>query len=795
MKNRGYAVLIAVFFAGLIGLWWADHSHVLDRNSRMLAGTRVLPGMWEARPDDVRRIEIDGGPHRLAFERRPGNRWQMVEPIDVAADPSLVENLAANLKLLEKVPDAGTLHDKPASYGLAPPVRTVRIFGPASSEPTAVLEVGDLATNKDRRYVRPAGADGIEVVDSRKLLPVELPPEKWRDRSLVRMATFDVQALEAKRADGKALLLERGTDLWKLVGPFRAVADSGKVDGLLAEVTGLRVPEGGFVADDAHDLAPFGLDKPMLTLTVTSRGSGSAPQKIDIGGLAPVPDDRKAKVNGVRHYARRHDQNDVVVIDAGLIRDLGLHPTDLHAKKVADIDPGHVDAIRLTSEGTAVVAARGPKGWERIEPLRDRADSPAISEILKKVEAAQASELFDPKTAPDPQLDPPWAVLEIWQDSGLRTGEGSPSMLGTSPRLKLLLGRRDPIAKTVFARVDGDAVVLALPISFLEGFTYGSLAFRDRQVASVSPPQVERIEVVQGPRSVLVEAPRDGNPNAWRLKAPADTPADPETVGRALLRLADLRAESLITDRAGADAKFGLDTPALTVKWKTRDEFAPPPRRTIEGEETTLTVGSTVPGKPGPRYARISSSPIVFTIGPEIVALFEAEWRDRTVFAFNPKSADRITLRWPSLALNARPVPDAKEAEPDWSLADPPPGLKLDQSQLKPLAKMLSRLQTFRFTQHAGPIPAETGLFPAKLEVEVQPTGQVRPRVLRIGRTTPEGYLYATTEETPSGAVFLLPLSNWSTWLKLPEIEKAAAKGAPGTPKAATPAADVTRPK
>ena len=67
-------------------------------------GSRVLPGMWEARPDDVRRLEIDGGPRRLAFERRPGNRWQMVEPIDVEADPSIVENLAANLKLLEKVP-------------------------------------------------------------------------------------------------------------------------------------------------------------------------------------------------------------------------------------------------------------------------------------------------------------------------------------------------------------------------------------------------------------------------------------------------------------------------------------------------------------------------------------------------------------------------------------------------------------------------------------------------------------------------------------------------------------------
>ena len=333
-------------------------------------------------------------------------------------------------------------------------------------------------------------------------------------------------------------------------------------------------------------------------------------------------------------------------------------------------------------------------------------------------------------------------------------------------------------------------MILALPSSFLDGFSSGALAFRDRQVVSVSPPQVERIEVIQGPKTVVVEAPGDGNPNNWRLKVPTEAPADPETVGRALLKLSNLQAEALVADRSASDEKYGLDATALMVKWKVRDELAPPPRRTIEGEETTLTVGATVPGKPGPRYARVSSSPIVFTIGPEVVAMFEAEWRDRTVFTFNPKSVDRLTLRWPTLTLNARPAlpdPKDKEGEPDWTLADPPAGLKFDQTQLRPLAKTLSHLQTFRYAQHTGPIPPGTGLFPPRLEVEVQPAGQVRPRVLRIGRTSPDGYVYATTEDGPSGTVFLLPLSNWAPWLKTPEIGKPAAQGGTGTPKAETP--------
>ena len=347
----------------------------------------------------------------------------------------------------------------------------------------------------------------------------------------------------------------------------------------------------------------------------------------------------------------------------------------------------------------------------------------------------------------------------------------------------------------MYARVAGDPVVMALPLSILDGLTFGALAFRDLQVASASPPQVEALTIIQGPKVVVLKAPRDGNPNRWRLEVPTEAPADPETVGRALLQLSNLRAETLVSDRPASDEKYGLDTPTLVVKWKLRDEFAPPPRRTVDGEEVTLSVGAETAGGKRSRYARVSSSPIVFTIGPEVAAIFQAEWRERTVFTLDPKSTARVTLRWPGLTLNARPVADAKGAEPDWTLADPPPGLKFDQTQLKPLVKTLAHLTTFRFAQHAGPIPAEAALFPARLEVEAEPTGRDPARVLRIGRTTPDGYIFATTESGPSGAVFLLPLSNWAPWVKPPTVEPPATKGAVPAAKGAEPTAKDARPK
>ena len=135
-----------------------------------------------------------------------------------------------------------------------------------------------------------------------------------------------------------------------------------------------------------------------------------------------------------------------MIVDAGILQNLGANPLDLHGKKVANLQPGRVDAVRLTSEGASVVAAKRERGWERVETLRDRADASAIVDLIKKLESAEASVLFEPGKAPDPGLDKPLAVIELWQDSGPRPGEGPESVPTSEPRIKLEIGRRDPVA-------------------------------------------------------------------------------------------------------------------------------------------------------------------------------------------------------------------------------------------------------------------------------------------------------------------------------------------------------------
>ena len=122
-----------------------------------------------------------------------------------------------------------------------------------------------------------------------------------------------------------------------------------------------------------------------------------------------------------------------------------------------------------------------------------------------------------------------------------------------------------------------------------------------------------------------------------------------------------------------------------------------------------------VPQKSGLRFARISTSPILFTLSPETIATFIVEWHDRLVMELDPRQVRQVTLRWPSIALKARPIAESKTKEPDWTLIDPPTGLAFDIAKIKPLMNAASKLTAVRFSQYDGAIDPQSGLFPATI--------------------------------------------------------------------------------
>ncbi len=773
MKTRGSTALLALFFAGLVGLWLADRAHLPTRADLDRAKGRILVGLIDVRPDDLRKIEIDGGDRPLVFERREGNLWQMTVPLDVAADPSKVETLAFNLKELARKPEAATIAGEGDDYGLARPARTVRLWGRPTDAPLAVLEVGK--TSLARRYVRVAGSEGIEVVDAEGLELVDLPAARWRDRELFRVPSFEVDRLSLT-GPGRDLKLERKPDGWRITGPFRALAQEAKVDGLVADLGALRVTDDArFALDDARDadLDRFGLKVPVLTVAVDAGrvDHRRAQQVLHVG--KPV-EGQPGLV-----YARRGDQDDVVMIEGRSLAGLGANPNAFRSPKVADIHLNRVARFQVDADGKSFEVARQGNDWIITKPEFARADRQAVQAFLRSLDGLQTEIHLDPRSRPDFGLDKPQIRLQVWEAGNGRAG---PTAAPPEPDFALDIGRRDATTKTVFARTDGDPTAFGLPEAVLESFPRSVLGLRDHLVIALRVERIERLALSGSGRKVALNAPvlaldpfKTG-PIGWWMVEPVVAPADPEAMGRLLKLLGGLRADALVADSADAPAlaRFGLKDPPLTLTWSAFAPDTPDPAAKagrkggarFKLEEYSLQVGAQVPGKPATRYAKLDDRPLIFTLPAEAVATVGAEFRDHRALTFDPGQVRRVRLDWRERSLTfAIPAGSNNGA---WALEGPVDAPGFRPEGIPALIRNASTLTTNRFLQYEGPIPPSTGLEPAVLTIRFGMDGVAPPRTLRVGHPSSRGEVFASTADGPAGPIFLTNNAPFLPWIRPP---------------------------
>lgn len=761
-KHHATIVLLTLFFTGLIVLWWADYAGI--PTSQELEATRglVLPELRKVATGEIRRIEIaqhrqedeqvSQPPTRLVFERRDSG-WQMLEPVNAAADPSRVETIAQNVKNLLKSPEAGTIHDPPARYGLEPPAATVKVFGADEKAPLATLEIGKAV--RDRLYVRAPGKAGIEVVDSRLFKGIGEPAPEWRERSIFNLATFQIGRLAVSRA-GHELKLERREGRWRLLQPIAVLADDFKIEEVLGELTSLRVQDGvlGFVADDVRDLSRYSLDRDHATrIEVTPTLRGGKPQVLLVG--------KPAEGHEGRVYALRGDQDDVVLINGKGVSSLGVDPNALRSKKVTDFNPALASFLRIESHGGTFDLARTSSRWVLTQPVHEPADQEQVANLLARLAELETSEFLPAEKARGAELDQPAIRLKLWQlEPGQRLSTEPAGTPSGQPQVDLRLGRRDASKKTVFARLEGDSTVLALPELILDALPENQLAYRERVLLQLGVGLVSRLTIEDGRQKIVLAHARAGNPNQWAMEEPIASPANDESVTKALLVLSNLRALRLITDRPGAETGYGLATPSLRVSWSTAGDAS---REAPDGSDSTasLILGARVPRSEA-WYARLSTSPLVFTISDALVLPFRAEFHSPRVLTFPLKKLERLTLRWPDRSLSFDHHPTPRGGVSDWDVAAGSRAAGFDLSRINSLASDLSRLQTRRYLQYTGPFPAAASLDHPRLQVELRLKERAEPIVLRVGNTYEGSEFFATTDSGSQGTVFVLSGPGWS---------------------------------
>jgi hypothetical protein len=687
----------------------------------------------------------------------------MTAPLDALADRGRVDALVSSLQNLATTPDSIPITGSLAKFGLEPAGRRIRLYRKDGKQPLATLEVG--AKVQDRQYVRSAETGLIDVIDAKLLGNLNAPASEWREHTLLDVFPFDVQSITVQRSDSK-WEFDRTETGWRIAEPFRAPGDEKKVDGMLADLTGIQVADGsrGFVADDVRDFAPYGLDKPSMRIQLATR-SADAAVAVDVGEAVP---DEPGRV-----YARREDQDDVVEVDARSLAALGTDASAYRSAKVVDLEPAELQFLRVAAVGIEHELAKGDDGWHVLAPVPGKADTRAVQELLTGLAGLDAiPDVPEHARAGAVALAEPAVVISAWQGPSLSTdvplsARKPARRADVTVRISRLEARRG----VAYVQTEGDPTVLTVLESVKSLFPKGKLAYRDRVLMNIPMGTINDIVVERAGRKVeIVSAGGSTDRSAWRMILPVEAPADAPSVARLEPLLARMRAESLVAE-APADLKaYGLDQPEMIVSWKAGNAGTAVSQPVPAGGTYAVMVGRMVPDTRGSHFAKLGGdlSSLVFTLSPEALGILGVELHAHAVLSFPENQVVRVVLGWPgkSCAFRRHERPFASES--DW---EPEPGSEacgLDGQRVDALVKAVANLSTPRFAQYTGSFPSSAGLTKPRFRIEVQLSGGLDTRVLRIGEFGPEQACYATAETGDSGSVALLPASAWAIWINQP---------------------------
>ncbi len=213
---------------------------------------------------DVNKIELHGEGKDIRLAQKDDN-WSIEQPAAYAADAATVRSLLSTLRSMRAVDFASDQPTDVAQYGLDQPRLKVSLFlGKDNTERALLL---GKETDKKEVYVQESGRPTVYTVSDWVFRDVNKNLGDLRDKTVLAFDRDAVTAVDAKRNDGATFKLVRGDDKqWRVEGREGKPAETiiGQYLGDLHDLKGYDI-----AADHPTDIAQYGLDQPLLTVTVT----------------------------------------------------------------------------------------------------------------------------------------------------------------------------------------------------------------------------------------------------------------------------------------------------------------------------------------------------------------------------------------------------------------------------------------------------------------------------------------------------------------------------------------------
>ena len=294
------------------------------------------------------------------------------------------------------------------------------------------------------------------------------------------------------------------------------------------------------------------------------------------------------------------------------------------AGRVVQFERDKIDVITIKNPETTIELRKTKDGaWLMEKPLKDHADTLAVSQLFTTAEALRSEALAsDAKGATKDQL----------KEFGLAKSETRVTFAGGAKPVEVIFGKDAAVEGRLYVRVEGSNVVHVIGHDLKTQVTKKTDEFRDRRLTDIVTTQVTKV-AVKTPAGEIELGRKDQH---WSLAKPLKARGHDQKIGDLIAQIANAQVSGFAADAANLGA-FGLQEPRGTVTLFTEDSDQP----------AILQIGTATEQDKQKIYVRISTRDAVCVVPKTIAALLEAkpnELRDRNLLRVEADIVDRITI-------------------------------------------------------------------------------------------------------------------------------------------------------
>ena len=229
--------------------------------------------------DTTATLSLDGGPRRVKFAK-VGQKWRIVEPVQLRADQVAVGYLArelsnARMSSVLAEGDAAAVNE----YSVARPYAVAEIVDSGGSHVLTLAEGGPSGY-----YAQSSDLPG-GVYETPESLATSLGKDlaAYRESNLFDFGFGDLSRIDIRDGSKRATIEKQEKD-WKLTTDGGRVVDVERVQALIDALRNLSAIDYPATDDDAQ--ARFGLGSPVIEAETTLSLEGSAPEKVIVSDLS-----------------------------------------------------------------------------------------------------------------------------------------------------------------------------------------------------------------------------------------------------------------------------------------------------------------------------------------------------------------------------------------------------------------------------------------------------------------------------------------------------------------------------